>query len=213
MIIQHSYNDSGCDLLWKIVLTSCEAMQAISLLVILFLLHPKTKGVFKEIGKKISSNSSDASLEPSANSRSTTIVHEDNQTVNTWNEFVAKARNSISDGNLYTIEPRISISTSPDPTKMVRSGTYHHSLDPRRRNTIRDIMARAKHNAPKPLSEYSFTTNIIQPLPKNIPNQILDDVRLFDFYYNNLNSIFIDENPQTTAFKKICTDRKAPLSI
>lgn len=42
-----------------------------------------------------------------------------------------------------------------------------------------------------------FTKNSIPqlnpPLPKKIPNQILDDVQLFEFYYKNLNIINFTE--------------------
>lgn len=54
-------------------------------------------------------------------------------------------------------------------------------------------MWRAKNNLPKNGQPALPAKCVTPPLPKNIPNQILDDVQLFDFYYKNLNSIYINE--------------------
>lgn len=203
MTIQTLDGSYGCEVLLKITLTSCDALQAISLLCIIFLSHPIARKMFKALSFKKSSNSSHASLVSPKISR--IDHHGSNVPISSWNEFVSIAQNSISDENFYTIESRIYeyISTSPDPTKKKfssvpkTSSQHQHYAYPNRCHAIRDIMIHDKNNVSKKIPETPFTTYGTQPLPKNIPNQILDDVRLFDYYYNNLNSVFITKNPQT----------------
>lgn len=180
----------------KYLLIACQALQPVALCLV-FLFHPKVKKLIKNLIKP--SNGSEASLAPSGASRSTISKEKALMPINSWNDFVIRARSSICDENIYTIEPQRSISSSPDPTttksRLSMLGHSTHNLDTpdqKRRHTIRDVMWRAKNNVPKTAP---VTKCVTPPLPKNIPNQILDDVQLFDFYYNNLNSVFISENP------------------
>lgn len=48
-------------------------------------------------------------------------------------------------------------------------------------------MRRAKNEFP------AKSIQLNSPLPKNIPNQIFDDVQLFEFFYQNLNSVNFTE--------------------
>lgn len=201
-LVQANLGNCGNEELIKFVMVSCSALQGISL-VLVFFLHPKVRKMLKSFNKKVSTNASDASLAPSAiSTKSSTRRNESIEPFNNWNDFVTQARNSICEGNLYTTEPQLIISSSPDPTKNRFSLVVQPSLDPshqdpKRRHTIRDIMQLAKSNAPKPSRIIPTVAKCVTPpLPKIIPNQILDDVQLFDFYYRNLNSVFIQEVPQ-----------------
>lgn len=191
LVIETCFGPCGLEEIVNLLMVSCQTMQAVSLSFIYFL-HPKVRKIFKNISKKVS-NGSDASLAPSGISKNST-ANDENEPINSWNDFVIRARSSICDGNLYSIEP--SISSAPDPKSLKsrislinRPNTSYQQYDPKRR-PIRDIMHRAKSTVSKPIAK-----SVTPPLPKNIPNHILDDVQLFDFYYKNLNTVFINENP------------------
>lgn len=199
LIIETCFGKCGFEEVIKLVVLSGQAAQTFSLSFI-YISHPKVRKVFKNITKKISSNGSDASLAPSGVSKSSTTKDESEQ-INSWNDFVIRARSSICEGNVYSTEP--SISSAPDPTSLKskislinRPNTSYQQYDPKRR-PIRDIMHRAKGAVCKPSSAtvQPIAKCVTPPLPKNIPNHILDDVQLFDFYYKNLNTVFINESP------------------
>lgn len=203
MLTQTVLGNCGSEELIKFLIISCNGLQGTSLS-FLFVLHPKLRNLFR---KKVSSNGSKASLAPSAISRSSNKKGESPEPISpisSWNELVVRARNSICESNLYSTEPHAAtISSSPDPTKnrfslMVQPASLQNTQqDSKRRHTIRDIMQLAKSNSSKnPPSIPTVAKCVTPPLPKNIPNQILDDVQLFDYYYKNLNSIFIQEFPQ-----------------
>lgn len=188
----------------KFLIISSYALQGITLSFIFFL-HPKVRKMFKSFRKQGSANGSDASLA----SRSSIRKGKNLKPINSWNDFVIQARSSICEGNFHTTEPQTAVSSSPDPTDNRLSlilqpprRLQNVHQDTKRRHTIRDIMQLAKSNSPKhPTAVPTVAKCITPPLPKVIPNQILDDVQLFDFYYKNLNSIFIQEipqNPQTS---------------
>lgn len=123
-----------------------------------------------------------------------------------WDNFVAHARESIEkssrekDENFHSIEPRsLSINSDPDPTKSrisTISSISQFSRDGsvngvQRRDTMKNIMYRVKHdNMSRTDSCVSTPVKCpVIPVPKNIPNEILDNVQLFDYYYNNLSSL------------------------
>lgn len=128
-----------------------------------------------------------------------------------WDNFMVQARESIEkisrekQENFPSIEPRsLSINSDPDPTKSRVSAISlisQFSQDSgiagsQRRDTIRNIMYRAKHDnlsrgesSAVPTIAAPVKCVIPTPVPKNIPNEILDNVQLFDFYYNNLSSL------------------------
>lgn len=200
MLTQTVLGNCGNEELIKFLIISCNGLQGVSLS-FLFVLHPKMRNLFR---RKISSNGSKASLAPSAISRCSTRKGESPEPISSWNDLVVRARNSICEGNSYSTEPHAAaISSSPDPTKnrfsLIVQPTSLQNIqqDSKRRHTIRDIMQLAKSNTSKnPSSIPTIAKCVTPPLPKNIPNQILDDVQLFDYYYKNLNSIFIQEIPQ-----------------
>lgn len=212
MLIESILNTCSWEELNKFLMTSCDSLQVMAFVTIFFL-QPKVRTVIRKFErkkfcrKKISSQDSDVSLAPSRNSRNSINKDDISEPIQSWNEFVIRARSSFCDGNIYTVEPHSQISTSPDPpvTKdrsslVLRPKNNQARASPARHHTIRDIMYRAKNNLSKDISNPetpSFPKRVTPPLPKNIPNQILDDVQLFDFYYKNLNSIFINENPPT----------------
>lgn len=139
------------------------------------------------------SNCSNASLTTSVNSRLTPTSDsgEKKREISSWHDFVLQARNSICNENFYTIEPLPPIAPTASYATRQRAISEHFptrqpSIFKHRKN-IRDVMRRAKNDFPKkPIPEIQLNP----PLPKNIPNQILDDVQLFDFYYKNLNSVY-----------------------
>lgn len=128
-----------------------------------------------------------------------------------WDNFMSIARESIEKSsrekqeNFPSIEPRsLSINSDPDPTKSrisTISSISQFSQDGylagnQRRDTIRNIMYRAKHDnlsrgesSTAPSLSTPVKCVIPTPVPKNIPNEILDNVQLFEFYYNNLSSL------------------------
>lgn len=211
MLFESIHNTCGWEELNKFLMISCEALQLV-VLSFIFFAEPRVRKIFKNFDrrhfcrKKISSQDSDASLAPSKISGNFSCKEEAYEPINSWNDFVIRARSSVCEGNLYTIEPHSPISTSPDPppaknrTSLVLKPPSSNQIktDTTRRHAIRDIMWRAKNNVPKGGSVTSLTPTaakcVTPPLPKNIPNQILDDVQLFDFYYKNLNSIFINDD-------------------
>lgn len=122
-----------------------------------------------------------------------------------WDNFVAQARKSISERNenFYSAEPRpLSVSSQPDPTRSRFSIASQDSISSMSslgsnlpRDSLRSIMFRAKHNMTREESLANHHQPPIAPLkivpapvPKNIPNAVLDDVQLFEYYYNNLSS-------------------------
>lgn len=216
MLIESLHNTCGWEELSKFLVISCFALQVIALFAIFFA-QPKVRKALKNFDKrrlcrkKISSQDSDASLAPSRISRNSLCKDEAYEPINSWNDFVIRARSSVCEGNFYTLEPHSPISTSPDPPSaknrislVLRPPNSHQmKADTTRRHAIRDIMWRAKNNLPKGGNSTSSTPTaakcVTPPLPKNIPNEILDDVQLFDFYYKNLNSIFIDDGAPSSA--------------
>jgi hypothetical protein len=121
-----------------------------------------------------------------------------------WDNFVAHARKSISERNenFYSAEPRpLSVSSQPDPTRSRFSIISQDSISGSHlpRDSLRSIMFRAKHNMSReesianhhhhqlPISPMKIDVPI--PVPKNIPDAVLDDVQLFEYYYNNLSSL------------------------
>lgn len=126
-----------------------------------------------------------------------------------WDNFVAHARESIEknaarekDENFHSIEPRsLSINSDPDPTKsristissisqFSRDSSFNGGVQ--RRDTIRNVMYRVKHDNLSRTDSGPVSTPVkcpVIPVPKNIPNEILDNVQLFDYYYNNLSSL------------------------
>lgn len=218
MLVDTMHNTCGWEELSKLLITSSYALQLI-MLNFVFFLNPKIQKLFENFypcfWKKISSQESNVSLAPSKTSRGSDGL----EPIHSWNDFVIRARNSVCNENLYTTEPRLSISTLPDPptskirTSLVISPSNNAKVnsDQTRRHTIRDIMWRAKNNFQGNESvpeNQPIAKCVTPPLPKNIPNQILDDVQLFDFYYNNLSSIFIDEDSPTPHTSTINDDEE-----
>lgn len=114
-----------------------------------------------------------------------------------WDNFVASARKSIIEHNenFYSAEPRpSSVSSQPDPCRfsIISQDSISGHLP---RDSLRSIMFRAKHNMSRSESVASqapiapLKCVVPPPVPKNIPDEILDDVQLFEYYYNNLSSI------------------------
>lgn len=148
---------------------------------------------------KLSSQESNASLAPSRLS----INRE--EPLHSWQEVVACAKNSVCyDNEIASIS---SISTAPEPYKRNDEVIYEFpkTVHGSRRHTIRHIMMRAKNNNNlSQVEEIAPRKVSTPPLPKNIPPEILDDVQLFDFYYKNLDSIFITDG--TESIKTRSTD-------
>lgn len=119
-------------------------------------------------------------------------VHRDDRGLYSWHDVVTSAKHSTCYEN--DIGSVSSISTIPEPFKKQPNEVLYdlpmHN-DRNRRHTIRHIMMRAKNN--NNVEEITPKRVTTPPLPKNIPTEILDDVKLFDFYYKNLDSIFIND--------------------
>jgi hypothetical protein len=141
---------------------------------------------------KHSSHESNASLAPSRLS-----INRD-EPLYSWQDVVACAKNSVCyDNEIASIS---SISTAPEPYKNHNEVIYElpKAVNGSRRHTIRHIMMRAKNNNNlSQIEEIAPRKVSTPPLPKNIPAEILDDVQLFDFYYKNLDSIFIADGVES----------------
>lgn len=86
----------------------------------------------------------------------------------------------------YEIYSEIGVNYSPEPT------IYQ------KRRPIRQIMQNTKRNSPR-VDRVKLRKVSVPPIPKVIPNQILDDVQLFDAYYRSLDSqsnsnIYVNSN-------------------
>lgn len=144
---------------------------------------------------RFSPHESNASLAPSKLS-----VNRD-EPLHSWQDVVACAKNSVCYEN--------DISTAPEPYRNRDEVIYElpRPIDSNRRHTIRHVMMRAKHNNISNIEDIMPPKVITPPLPKNIPPEILDDVKLFDFYYKNLDSIFItDSSESVTTRSSILSD-------
>lgn len=148
---------------------------------------------------RFSPHESNASLAPSRLS-----VNRE-EPLHSWQDVVTCAKNSVCYEN--------DISSAPEPYRNRDEVIYElpRAIDSNRRHTIRHIMMRAKHNHDD-LSNVDEKIMpppkvIAPPLPKTIPPEILDDVKLFDFYYKNLDSIFItDSSESVTTRSSILSD-------
>jgi hypothetical protein len=137
---------------------------------------------------KISTQNSNASLAPSSQ-----LSFNRDDPLNSWQDVMIHAKNSVCYENDV-------VNDLPEPYRNSADADRRstESLSQPKRNsrhTIRQVMLRAKSNLGQ-IEEIAPKKCCTPPLPKIIPNQILDDVQLFDFYYKNLDSIFIngDEN-------------------
>lgn len=184
----------------KLALTFLELLQPISLC-LLFVAKPLRKMSVPVIkipwfSSRFSPHESNASLAPSRLS-----VNRD-EPLQSWQDVVTCAKNSVCYEN--------DISTAPEPYTNRDEVIYElpRAIDSSRRHTIRHVMMRAKHNNLSNIEEIMSPPKVIvPPLPKNIPPEILDDVKLFDFYYKNLDSIFItDSNESVTTRSSILSD-------
>lgn len=141
--------------------------------------------------QSVDSNCSNASLANSVNSRLTQSLdsEETQRQINSWHEFVIQARNSNCIENFYTIQPLPPVvPTAVNVTgQRAKSERFPSPRIFKHRKNIRDVMRRAKNEFP------AKSIQLNSPLPKNIPNQIFDDVQLFEFFYQNLNSVNFTE--------------------
>jgi hypothetical protein len=226
MLAESLQNSCGWEELNKFLLIFFDVFQAFALCLI-FSIHPKVKRVFTRnsfFRKNISSQDSDTSLAQSRTSRNSLNKEDSREPINSWNDFVIRARSSICEENLYTREPHSRISTIPDPStanprisvvhqlpiNTISSCHSNHAIPnysvpslpgsynntKRRRSTIREIMFGAKINLSRNGLVPTPASQPIHILPKKIPNVILDDVQLFDFYYTNLNKIVISDDEE-----------------
>lgn len=179
----------------ELSLTFIELLQAISLCLIIFTKSLKKLSVpeIPWFSTKFSPHESNASLAPSRLSVSR------DEPIYSWHEVVACAKNSgCYENEIASIS---SISTSPEPHKNCNEVVYEvpRSSDGSRRHTIRHVMMRAKNHNLSSAEEIMPKRVISPPVPKNIPSEILDDVKLFDFYYKNLDSIFIADGENVSS--------------
>ncbi|CAG9802842.1 unnamed protein product [Chironomus riparius] len=180
---------------YKFMYEFLEFLQIFALCLVYFIPFPKASSWSSS---KISSQNSNASL---ASSR---LSHHRNDTAYShWNDAVVYANSSVCYDNDIVYE---NISTLPEPYKADNNENVNHSRNSsNQRHTIRQVMLRAKKNlphvdnvAPRKLSAPPI------PIPKIIPNQILDDVQLFDAYYRSLDSVCTssDSNDQVESSNK-----------
>lgn len=147
-----------------------------------------------------SQESQNASLAPSRLS----INRE--EPIYSWQDVVTCARNSVCyDNDIGSIS---TISNAPEPFKNYNEPIYEVPKvgDGTRRHTIRQVMMKAKNINLSAIEEVMPPKVISPTLPKNIPPEILDDVQLFDFYYKNLDSIFIGDGENVTARSSISSE-------
>ncbi|CAO1397390.1 unnamed protein product [Diamesa serratosioi] len=127
-----------------------------------------------------------------------------------WQEVVIRARSSISDPNSISIHVpaqkrtrKLGVSSKDN---VQRINNINSSLELPHKHAFKDVMLRAR-----PLS---IAPPMSPPIPKYIPDEILDDVQLFDFYYKNIDTIFISSViPQSVDEVKIEEKRSSVQKI
>lgn len=158
-----------------------EFLQILSLSIIYFIQFPKTPSKLKSwSSSKMSSQNSNASLAPSR------LSHHRDDAYSNWHDAVVYANSSACYDNDIVYE---NISTLPEPYKADNNENVNNLRNSsNQRHTIRQVMLRAKKNLPH--VENPAPRKLSAPsIPKIIPNQILDDVQLFDAYYRSLDSV------------------------
>lgn len=174
----------GWEEILKFIYEAIELLTALSLTIIYFIPLPKNLSKLKSwSSSKISSQNSNASLAPSR------LSHTRGEVFHNW--YDAHVVHPISSAACYDNDIVYeNISTLPEPcrgdNKEVLSYTNNSSNN--QRHTIRQVMLRAKKNVPQ-VERMTPKKCSMPPIPKIIPNQILDDVQLFDAYYKSLDSL------------------------
>jgi hypothetical protein len=134
-----------------------------------------------------------------------------------WDDIVVKARNSITETSDIAPTPMKRYSKRPSIKDIVMKATValkkdapqcepvkqHQSPETEnRRITMKDMVLKAtresismsKDVVPGDRRKSSFAPKpLTPPLPKIIPDEILDDIQLFNYYYQHLDNILIDD--------------------
>ncbi|XP_070506349.1 calcitonin gene-related peptide type 1 receptor-like [Chironomus tepperi] len=158
-----------------------EFLQILSICILYFIPFPKTPSKLKSWSStKTSSQNSNVSLAPSR------LSHHRDDAYSNWHDAVVYANSTACYDNDIVYE---NISTLPEPYKADNNENVNNPRNSsNQRHTIRQVMLRAKKNLPN-MENVSPRKLSAPPIPKIIPNQILDDVQLFDAYYRSLDSV------------------------
>lgn len=192
MIITETSQDNHRKEINECIVIIMEALQGILVSILCFYCDRDFRRVLCQVFKsreRISSVDSQENLAPkkSKTSLQSSTDFQPKSDCCSWQEVVIRARSSISDPNSINIhvptekrKRKLGVH-SKDSVQRLTNGNL--SLELPQKHAFKDVMLRAR--------PISIAPPMSPPIPKHIPDEILDDVQLFDFYYKNLNSIFI----------------------
>lgn len=190
LIQRESFNVCGSEETFQYILIVSCALQGIWLVPLIMM--------DKEILKVVKSSQADDS-----NGSNVSLATSEVEEKQLWLDLVRQAStSSFCHENFYSIDPSPPVLRNfPSRRQRTQSEnipqTHQTKVNFEQRRNIRDVMRRAKTNFPEQQTP---------PLPKNIPNQIFDDVQLFDLYYKNLNSLCLAENIKNNPEREIKED-------
>ena len=147
----------------------------------------------------------------------------------TWQDVVFKARHSIDEER--PVSPKKCVSTRVTMKDIVLRATgsisrenseeQPNSSEVKKKFSMKEIVLLARNSLPKEniskdeTKQEKFKRSSVKfksmddtpstpPLPKDIPDQILDDIQLFDFYYKNLGTFRVAGGSQRSSIASKC---------
>lgn len=192
MIVTEASADSHRKEINECLVITMEAVQGILVSILCFYCDIDFRKVLCQVFKsreRISSVDSQENLAPKKlkTSSQSSPDFQPKSDCSSWQEVVIRARSSISEPNSINIHipaenrtRKQGVSSKGSVQRLINGNL---SLELPQKHAFKDVMLRAR--------PISIAPPMSPPIPKHIPDEILDDVQLFDFYYKNLDSIFI----------------------
>lgn len=194
MIVTEASADSHRKEINECIVITMEALQGILVSILCFYCDSDFRKVLCQVFKsreRISSVDSQENLAPkkskTSSPKDSSPDFQPKSDFCSWQEVVIRARSSISDPNSNIINIPAEKRTRKlgvglnNSVQRLTNGSL--SLELPQKHAFKDVMLRAR--------PISIAPPMSPPIPKHIPDEILDDVQLFDFYYKNLDTIFI----------------------
>lgn len=185
MIVTEASADSHRKEINECFVITMEALQGILVSILCFYCDIDFRKVLCQVFKsreRISSVDSQENLAPkkSKTSSKSSPDFQPKRDCSSWQEVVIRARSSIPEPPAGKRTRKLGV-ISKGSVQRLTNGNL--SLELTQKHAFKDVMLRAR--------PISIAPPMSPPIPKHIPDEILDDVQLFDFYYKNLDTIFI----------------------